>query len=443
MPDDARQVTLARPLPAALRPGRGVLLPLAGRASREGSALRVTLAAGDGAVAADAWGMPVRDADGTVRADAFWGFAPLGPAGGAASIEVRVGDRAVGTIALEPEPPTVTAAADPGRVAICLATHDPPPELFAAQIASLRAQTHERWHCVVCDDASSPAGLQTVRRATAGDARFTLIEGREPAGAYRTFERCLRHVPDSAGAIAFCDQDDRWHPGKLRDLLAALTAGVTLSHSDVRLVDAGGAVLSPTYWTDRERSEERIGDLLIANTVTGMASLFRRELLDAALPFPAPLGPDAHHDHWVALVAAATGRIAYADRPLADYVQHAANLLGHRSRRVERSAAPRWERWQGSYCDLLLPRRALAATLLLRCGDTLGDAQRSSLERIADPQLASLAAAALRAAPRGRRTLGHEWRMLRGALWAARAHTRPGPRVALRRDLGDLMPPIS
>ncbi len=442
MPDHAWQVTLARPLPAAVRPGRGLLLPVAGRATRGGSPSPVALSAGERTVPVDAWGMPVR-AGGVLHADAFWGFVPLGPAADAATVEVRAGRSRLGEIMLEREPSATPHAVEPGLVAVCLATHDPPPELFAVQIASLRAQSHERWVCVVCDDASSPAGLETVRGAIAGDARFTLVEGAEPAGAYRTFERCLRHVPAAARAVAFCDQDDRWHPEKLADLLAALMPGVMLSHSDVRLVDERGAVLSETYWTDRERSEDRIGDLLIANTVTGMASLFRRELLDAVLPFPAPLGPDAFHDHWVALVAAARGGIAYVDRPLADYVQHDANLLGHRSRRVERSDAPRWERWQDSYCDLLLPRRALAATLLLRCGDTLDDAQRRDLERIAAPRLGHLAAAALRGAPRRRRTLGHEWRMLRGALWAARAHARPGDAVVLRRDLADLMATIS
>ncbi|HEY5143244.1 MAG TPA: glycosyltransferase [Solirubrobacteraceae bacterium] len=442
MPDDARQVTLARPLPAVVRPGRGLLVPLAGRATRDGGPAPVALAVDRRAVAADAWGMPVIAADG-LQADAFWGFVPLGPAVEPGTVTLRAAGTRVGEIELEPEPAAAPHGVEPGLVAVCLATHDPPAELLAAQIASLRAQTHERWVCIVCDDASSPAGLQHVRAAIAGDARFTLIESDAPLGAYRAFERCLRHVPAGARAVAFCDQDDHWDPDKLAVLLAALEPGVLLSHSDVRIVDGRGSVRSPTYWTDRRRSEERIGDLLVANTVTGMASLFRRELLDAVLPFPAPLGPDAFHDHWVALVAAARGRIAYVDRPLADYVQHDANLLGHRGRRAERSEAPRWERWQGSYCDLLLPRRALAATLLLRCADTLDDAQVSALQRIASPRLGGLAAAALRGAPRGRRTLGHEWRMLRGALWAARAHARPGDAVALRRDLADLMAPIS
>ena len=453
MPHDPWQLSLAAPLPAAVRPGRGLLLPLAGRCSHHGTGARVALAAGPGpADEADAWAMPVATGGG-VLADAFWGLAALGPVTAPNEAEVRVSahapggarlERIVGRLRLEPEPePHPGPAGDAQLVAVCMATCDPQPALLAAQIASLRAQRHERWVCVICDDASSPAGLAAVRREIAGDGRFALIEGRERAGAYRTFERCLRHVPDGAGVVALCDQDDRWHPDKLGRLLAALGPGVQLAHSDVRLVDPAGRVLAPTYWTDRTRSEEDIADLLLANTVTGMASLFRRELLDAVLPLPAPLGPDAFHDHWIALIAAARGRIAWVGQPLADYVQHDANVLGHRGRRVERSTASRWERWQGSYVDLLFPRRALAATLLLRCGADLDARRRRDLARIAAPTPAHLTVAALRAPARRRRTLGHEWRMLRGELWRARAHARPGPAVALRRDLADLMAPIT
>jgi hypothetical protein len=41
------------------------------------------------------------------------------------------------------------------------------------------------------------------------------------------------------------------------------------------------------------------------------------------MPFPPPM-EGSHHDHWIAQVALATGRIAYLDQPLYDYVQHRA-----------------------------------------------------------------------------------------------------------------------
>ena len=65
-----------------------------------------------------------------------------------------------------------------------------------------------------------------------------------------------------------------------------------------------------------------------ANTVTGAASVFRGALLDAALPFPPPHGR-AFHDHWLACAAFVAGGLAYVDRPLYDYTQHADNVIGH------------------------------------------------------------------------------------------------------------------
>jgi hypothetical protein len=72
---------------------------------------------------------------------------------------------------------------------------------------------------------------------------------------------------------------------------------------------------------------------------------------------------------------------------------------------------------------VLLQRQALAMTLLLRCGSRMTARDRRDLERTAAGPRAPLAltARALTGASRPRRTLGHEWRALRGALWLAEA----------------------
>ena len=44
-------------------------------------------------------------------------------------------------------------------VAVCMATYDPPIELFRRQIDSIRAQTHRNWVCLISDDNSSPDKL--------------------------------------------------------------------------------------------------------------------------------------------------------------------------------------------------------------------------------------------------------------------------------------------
>ena len=71
--------------------------------------------------------------------------------------------------------------------------------------------------------------------------------------------------------------------------------------------------------------------------MTGAASVLRREVLDVALPFPREVD-GSYHDHWLALCALALGDLAYVARPLVDYVQHGANLVGHAERRGPRPA---------------------------------------------------------------------------------------------------------
>jgi glycosyltransferase involved in cell wall biosynthesis len=212
-------------------------------------------------------------------------------------------------------------------VAICMATFEPDPRLLERQIGSIREQTHESWVCLVSDDGSSAERLGHLRELTGGDERFTISVGEERLGFYANFERALGMVPAEAQFVALADQDDRWYPEKLAALLAGLGAA-QLVYSDMRIVDEDGAVVSETFWRGRRNNYTDLASLLLANTVTGAASLFRRELLDFVLPFPEPVG-DPFHDQWIAAMALAVGEIAYIERPLYDYVQHGAAARGH------------------------------------------------------------------------------------------------------------------
>lgn len=208
-----------------------------------------------------------------------------------------------------------------------MATFEPDPRLLEHQIGSIREQTHEDWVCLISDDGSSAERLEHLRALTDDDARFTLSVGAERLGFYANFERALGMMPAEAAFVALADQDDRWYPEKLAALLAGL-GRAQLVYSDMRIVGEQGAVVSETFWRGRRNNYTDLASLLLANTVTGAASLFRRDLLDLVLPFPEPVG-DPFHDQWIAAVALAVGEIAYVDRPLYDYVQHGGAARGH------------------------------------------------------------------------------------------------------------------
>ena len=245
-----------------------------------------------------------------------------------------------------------------------MATYEPPPELLERQLESLRAQTRPDWICVISDDASGPEASAALERLTEGDPRFHVHRAAERAGAYGNFARALALVPPDARYVALCDQDDRWYEHKLETLIGAL-GDAEMAFSDMRLTRPDGTAISDTYWTARLPNHDSFASLLLGNSVSGAAALFRRELLDRALPLPPRVG-NLYHDHWLALVAAATGRIAYVDRPLYDYVQHADAVIGHAGANVGVDGGPLRRLAGAPRAAAGAPARRVAADLLRR-----------------------------------------------------------------------------
>ena len=242
----------------------------------------------------------------------------------------------LGDVTLEPwEPATPVGRflihGDPDdRVAVCMATYNPTESQFRRQVRSLIEQRHANWICVVSDDGSDGSCKSYMKAILAQDPRFFLIEHPDRVGFYHNFERCLERVPPEARYVALADQDDRWYPDKLSTCLAAFRDELQLVYCDMKIVTDDGRVISETYWKER-KNYYRIEDLdllSIANTVTGAASVFRAGLLETILPFPPRYG-NVFHDHWVALMAAASGGIGYVDRPLYEYIQSGNNIIGH------------------------------------------------------------------------------------------------------------------
>jgi glycosyltransferase involved in cell wall biosynthesis len=321
-----------------------------------------------------------------------------------------------------------------------MATFEPDLKLLELQLATLREQTHRNWVCLVSDDASSSESFARLERMAGSDKRFEVSRSDHRLGVYRNFERAIGMVPGEADFVAFADQDDRWHPEKLAVLLASIE-DAQLAYSDARSVRPDGTLISETLWRERRNNHTNFASLLLANTVTGAASMFRRELLDVALPFPdAPGQP--YHDHWTALVALATGPLAYVDRPLLDYVQHPGAVLGHagiearpqinRRRRLRRLAgdpSAATERWRVAYEQEWRRLVAFARALEERCGDRLRPPDRRVLDRVLagerSPRTwAWLAVRPLRSVAGRNETKGFEHRLLRGIIWRNAARRR-------------------
>jgi glycosyltransferase involved in cell wall biosynthesis len=325
-------------------------------------------------------------------------------------------------------------------IAVAMATFNPKPDLLERQVQSISDQTHGNFVCLVSDDASDAAHVRTIRRICNADRRFVVQENRERVGFYRNFERCLSLVPSEADYVALCDQDDVWHQDKLETLHAALVGeNALLAYCDMNIVTEKG-VLSSTYWSDRRNNYTDLASLILANTITGAASLFRRQLLDHALPFP-PQTQHTFHDHWIACLALALGRIAYVPRPLHDYVRHGANVVslpegksgpddrGGALNALRRLVREPRRRTRSSivnartyYEEDVRPRQLLAENLLRRLDSRMGADKEAAVRRIAamtksPASLVWLLGRSIRD-PRGEsETHGAEIQLAKGVLW--------------------------
>jgi glycosyltransferase involved in cell wall biosynthesis len=341
------------------------------------------------------------------------------------------------------------------RVAIAMATYNPPQELLVRQLASIREQTHANWVCVISDDCSSGERYAAIEAAIADEPRFVLSRSPRRLGFYRNFERALALTPEGTDHVAMADQDDDWRPDKLAVLLARL-GDAQLVYSDARVVSREGEVISATWWNHRRKNHSDLLSLLVANAVTGAASLMRRELLDYALPFP-PAQFAHFHDHWIGLTALSLGEIEFVAEPLYDYVQHGDASLGHAAANQmtslrdriahRRELRERVHMWRLHYFVDIWRLRQFAAILLMRCSERMSPGKRRTLERFigADDSLASLLELAVRGAREltgTPQTLGAEWALFHALGWrrlvSLTARGRPRRRLRL-----DTIPPPS
>lgn len=199
-------------------------------------------------------------------------------------------------------------------VSVIVPTHGR-PELVRAAIAAVAAQDYPGdIECIVVHDRE-PADPALARLSAPRRNVMVTTNARTPglAGARNTGLSAA-----AGGFIAGCDDDDVWHPAKLRLQIARLLADPALLAvgSGMRLMLPGGKV---TVWPGRAAV---IGyGLLLRNRVKELHSstlVMRREAFDVAGPYDEELpGGYAEDYDWVLRVARA-GRVGTVQQPLAD-----------------------------------------------------------------------------------------------------------------------------
>ena len=208
-----------------------------------------------------------------------------------------------------------------------------------AQLRSIVAQSVPVDEIVVSDDGSTDATIAIVVRVL--DAHpsisYRVLRNEVALGVTKNFEQAV--CATSGDLIVLSDQDDVWYADRIERARSRFEADkhLLLVHAEARLVDADGGPLGATLFEALEATSWELGSIasghaidvfLRRNLALGAAIMFRRQLLEAALPFD----PHWVHDEWLAVIAAATGdgTVDFIPEPVIDYRQHGANQIGVR-----------------------------------------------------------------------------------------------------------------
>lgn len=187
---------------------------------------------------------------------------------------------------------------------------------LAAQLESLIAQTWDNLEIVVVDDCSNDGTVAILEKFACRDSRIQIHKNTQNLGVNKNFSRAMSLCKGEL--IAPCDQDDIWHYNKLSRLHAQI-GGHVMSYCDSELITEDGIAMNMRI-SDRIHMYQGDDPTVFTfwNCVSGHAMLFRRSLLDFALPIP----DIKFHDWWLAFLATTNGAIVYLNEPLVQYRQH-------------------------------------------------------------------------------------------------------------------------
>lgn len=202
-------------------------------------------------------------------------------------------------------------------------------------VDSILAQDTGGWRLILSDDGEDTAPILQEYADRYPDRITHYRSGRCFGSAQKHFMHLLDHFGSQTDYVMFCDQDDVWHPDKVRLTRELMERTETdpgqpvLVHTDLRVVDGSLTELDPSFlhYSGLDGHCLALHQLLLQNVVTGCTVMINRALARLACR---PQAEEAMqmHDWWLALLAAAAGKAAFLDQPTMDYRQHGGNVVG-------------------------------------------------------------------------------------------------------------------
>lgn len=216
-------------------------------------------------------------------------------------------------------------------ISILMAVYEPRMDWLREQLVSLNEQTYPNLRLYIRDDCSPTVPYEQVQSCVQECITrfpYTITRNEKNLGSNGTFELLTQEADGEL--FAYCDQDDVWLPEKLTVLQEAMERErAVLAYSDVSAVDDEGKLLARSLRELRPRLTYLEGSdlapkLFFRNCVAGCAMLVNSNIAKRAIPFPR----QTVCDHWIALLAATEGTVAFVPDQLVRYRQHKHNQTG-------------------------------------------------------------------------------------------------------------------
>lgn len=220
---------------------------------------------------------------------------------------------------------------DKPLISILMAVYEPRMDWLRQQLVSLNEQTYPNLRLYIRDDCSPTVPYEQIQscvRDCITRFPYVITRNEKNLGSNATFELLTKEA--EGDLFAYCDQDDVWLPEKLTVLQEAMERErAVLAYSDVSAVDDEGKLLAGSLRELRPRLTYLEGSdlapkLFFRNCVAGCAMLVNSNIAKRSIPFPR----QTVCDHWIALLAATEGTIAFVPDQLVRYRQHKHNQTG-------------------------------------------------------------------------------------------------------------------
>lgn len=200
-------------------------------------------------------------------------------------------------------------------------------EFLRQQIDSILNQTYPHFKLVIADDGSSDKTFHIIQEYAAQYPNVKFYINASRLGFVKNFEQLIESEEGQYFALA--DQDDLWDKDKLMVSMNAMLdaeskfhGSPVMVHSDLRMMDESGRLISPSYSKFRGyrfNQYKDVASIISRCGVMGNTLLFNANLKQLILPFGEHV---VHHDYWIAVINELFGIRVSLKEPLASYRIH-------------------------------------------------------------------------------------------------------------------------